>query len=101
MLDKYYADQTDNVEFITQRPVHPRHRKIRSLRPKIKIDKSAQKYLKISDFDIKFSSYQNLSNNDRTELIFDKLISKFPSDNNKYSIKHDPRIDTFTIYRDE
>ena len=99
MLDKYYEDQNDNVKFITQRPVHPRHRKIRS-QPKIKIDKSAKKYLKISDFDIKFNSIQNLSRNDRIERIMDILINKFPSDNNEYAIKHDPRTDIFTIYRD-
>ena len=98
MLDEYYENR-NNVKFITQRPVHPRQRKIRS-QPKIKIDKSAKKYLKVSDFDIKFNSIQNLSKNDRTERIMDILINKFPSDNNEYTIKHDPRIDTFTIYRD-
>ena len=99
MLDKYYKDQNENVEFVTQKPIHPRYRKIKS-QPKIKIDKSAKKYLKKSEFDIKFNSIQNLSRNDRTERIMDILISKFPSDNNDYSIKHDPRTDTFTIYRD-
>ena len=98
MLDKYYTDQ-ENVKFITQKPVHPRYRKVKS-QPKIKIDKSAKKYLKISNFDIKFNSIQNLSRNDRTERIMDILISKFPSDNNEYSIKYDPKTDTFTLYRD-
>ena len=99
MLDEYYKDQKDKPKFIKQRPVHPRNRKIRSV-PKIKIDKSAIKYLKITDFDIKFIPFENLSRNDRTERIMDILISKFPPDNNDYSIKHDPRTDTFTIYRD-
>ena len=54
----------------------------------------------MSDFDIKFNSIQNLSKNDRTEHIMDILINKFPSDNNEYAIKHDPRTDTFTINRD-
>ena len=99
MLDKYYKDQNENVEFVTQKRIHPRYRKIKS-QPKIKIDKSAKKYFKKSEFDIKFNSIQNLSRNDRTERIMDILISKFPSDNNDYSIKHDPRTDTFTIYRD-
>ena len=30
----------------------------------------------------------------------DILINKFPPDNNEYSIKHYPRTNTFTIYRD-
>ena len=98
MLDKYYTDQ-ESVKFIAQKPVHPRYRKIKSP-PKIKIDKSAKKYLKMSDFDIKFNSIQHLSRNDRTERIMDILINKFPSDNNEYSIKYDSKIDTFTIYRD-
>ena len=99
MLDKYYTDQ-ENVKFITQKPVHPRYRKVKS-QPKIKIDKSAKKYLKISDFeDIKFNSIQNLSRNDRVERIMDTLINKFPSDNNEYSIKYDSKTDTFTLYRD-
>ena len=97
MLDKYYEDQNENVKFITQKPVHPKYRKIR-WEPKINIDKSAQKYLKRSDFDdIKFNSIRNLSRKNRTERIMDILINKFPSDNNDYSIKHDSKTDIFTI----
>ena len=86
LIDKYFDDQQDNVKFLTQKPVHPRNRKIKS-QPKIRVDKSAKKYLHLNVFDIKFSNIQNLPKNDRTEYIFDQLISKLPKDNNEFSIK--------------
>ena len=99
LIDEYFNDQQNNVKFVTQKPVHPRNRKIKS-QPKIRVDKSAKKYLNLNEFDIKFNNIQNLPKNDRVEYIFDQLISKLPQDNNEFSIKYDPKTDTFTIYRD-
>ena len=99
MIGKYFDDQQDNVKFITQKPVHPKNRKIRS-QPKIKIHKSAKKYLSLDVFDIKFNNIQQLSKNDRVEYILDQMISKLPQNNDQFSIKYDPKTDTFTVYRD-
>ena len=98
LIDEYFDNQ-QQVKFLTQKPVHPRNRKIKS-QPKIQVDKSAKKYLNPDLFDIKFSNIQNLSKNKRVDYIFDQLISKLPQDNNEFSIKYDPKTDTFTIYRD-
>ena len=98
MIDEYLNNEED-VVFVTKKPVHPRNRKIRS-QPKIKLDKSAKKYLDLDRFDIKFSNIQHLSRNNRIDYIFDRLISRLPKDNNEFSIKYDPKTDTFTIYRD-